>query len=1020
MQKHLYKELKSLTSSIVEDTERVDTAARLEELGYPASATLAATFEKLARKFCPGPSAIELYPVIIADFLNAAYPQGALMNLLRYAENTAMPGVLLATLAQAGPLREILAATFGSSQYMADIIIRNPGYLYWLIEQRTWDTEDSVDRFETELEHEVSLFHSKEGKLNAVRRYHRKALLRIGVQDLLGQRTIESTTARLSDLADAIIRTLLVILWQEQLDKHSQGVAPNAQDSPVRGLPEPGCGFAVIALGKLGSRELNYSSDIDLIYLCADVDDAAKAFFHYFSQSLTEALSEISSEGYLYRVDLRLRPDGKSGPLVNTITSMHIYYETRGKPWEFQAMLKARVVAGDDKLGGTFITNVSKLIFNPTLSYSPKEDIAQMRERIQENIPLHERPFNIKLMEGGIRDIEFIVQTLQLIHIPQHPDIRVTGTLLALERIQKHRLLDKTECDTLQNAYRFLRLVEHRLQMMHQIKTHTVPESSADVALLAARVSKGPLGIFSYDDFILALTTHLQNVRILSDSFFSASSGQKDSLIFLLPEESPKARAILEQHGITDAESAIKLIHTMAYGSFPRLLDRNTRIALADLLPHLLASLSASGDPGLTLANISRIAAASRNENTFYRLLHGSEGALALTGAIAGVSSRLTGALCNHIELMDALLLDPQQIIHRSLHVAPGWDQLTPAGGNLRAADEEAAASLKRQLKQTLDHLHLAAFIADVPDGTVPSTLAHSRTTLARNWIGGAADSIIGDSTNCALFTMGSFAAGEPRFTSDIDLLFVTQSNDVETITRKIHGLNRVISESGLFKLDFRLRGEGANAPLVQNLEFYMQYFQERMSLWERVAFSKCSCWWGSTAIAGSIHETLAGILATPFSRQEIDSLVTMRHKLETLADRRPDSWETKRSPGGRYDIEYICAIGIAQTAGRAGYPFSASSEERIRILQSAGLLTGEESTTLIEASALFTRLEYILELQGFSLPHSQERDSYIEQYTTRTFSLLGLPVSHSAKKDVISAKQKTRRIFERFIAELT
>jgi glutamate-ammonia-ligase adenylyltransferase len=1001
MQKSIIEALKSLTASILEEKERIDTATRLVELGYPPSPAMADIFEKLAKKLCSEPSSLEHFSVVIVDFLRAPHAEGALLNFLRYTEITAMPGVLLSTLAQAGPLREVLAATFGSSQYMADIIIRNPGYLYWLIEQRTWDMEDTVDSFGAELMREVSFFHTKEGKLNAVRRFHRKALLRIGVQDLLGQRSIETTSARLSDLADAIIRTLLDILWGQ-------------------GPPESGDGFSVIALGKLGGRELNYSSDIDLIYLCRDTGDDEAAFYLALAQSLTEALSEITAEGYLYRVDLRLRPDGVSGPLVNTITSMRIYYENRGKPWEFQAMLKARVVAGDANLGNSFIDNISKLMFNPSLSYSPMEDIGRMRKRIQENIPVHERPFNIKLMEGGIRDIEFIVQTIQLIYIPQHPDIHSTGTLAALDRIQNHRLLKKPECNSLRHSYRFLRLVEHRLQMMHQIKTHTVPESPEEVALLAARVSQGPLGSFSYDEFILALTTHLKNVRILSDRFFAGDDHETDSLLFLMPDKSPEARAVLESYGITDVKSAINLIHAMAYGSFPRLFDRRTRITFAKLLPLLLKAVSRTGDPGLTLANMSRIASAGRNENALYGLLHDSEGARALTVALAGVSSRLSGDLCNRIEILEALLVEPRELIRHSTEYSPEWDKAKRSNASARAKREADGLALQNKLKQTLDHLHLAAFLVDLRDDGLPGTLAGSRTALAKHWITGASGVILDNDTESALFTMGSFAVGEPRFTSDIDLLFVTSGEDTQRMTQSIHILNRIMSESGVFKLDFRLRGEGANAPLVQTIDFYESYFKKRMSLWERIAFSKCVCWWGSEQISGAFQRTLSEMLAKPFSKSDVESLVQMRKKLESLAGRAKAAWETKRSCGGRYDIEYLCAIGLAQIARGTDYPFAASTTERLRMLEAAGLLDAEERATLTEALELYTRIEYMMELQGFSLPQTEERDNYLQTYIDRTFAYLELTPRTGVKAHLIATKEATRRIFTRVISTLS
>ncbi|NIM19273.1 MAG: hypothetical protein GTO51_02730 [Candidatus Latescibacteria bacterium] len=1021
------KAIESLIESIIEETTGLDITAQLGALGYPKSPRLADVLQKLTKTFCTDRASIELFSSIVIDFLNAPHPEGALINLSRYADIVGAPNVLLITLAQAGPLREILATTFGSSQYMADIVIRNPGYLYWLIEKQTWDQEESLTFFETELEREIAYFRTKKGKLNAVRRYHRMALLRIGVQDLLGQQSIESTSERLSHLADAIVNTVLEILWRDLIQHPLEQQTDSGQarrrrklsnDSDSKVLPRPNTGFSVLALGKLGGRELNYSSDIDLIYLCADADDDVLAFYRTLSQSLTGALTEVTEEGYLYRIDLRLRPDGSSGPLVNSMTSMRIYYENRGKPWEFQAMLKARVIAGDRQLGETFLENISGLIYNPSLPYSPVEDIARMRVRIQENIPARERPFNIKLMEGGIRDIEFIVQTLQLLHGAGHPELRAPGTLDALDRAAKQRLLKKKEAKTLADAYRFLRLVEHRLQMMHQIKTHTVPESPQEVALLAARVSNGPLGSYAYAEFIDALTKHLKNVRILSESFFAEGSQDASSLL-LLPETDAEALQMLESCGIADPERAIKVIHTMAYGSFPRLLDRNTRAAFADLLPHLLDVVSTTGDPGLTLTNVSRIAAAGRSEYALYKFLRESDGARALVVALAGVSSRLTDYLCSRIETLDALLVDPEDLIRASLDHQPVWEGFKRLDKKSMTDKDIVIGSLQKELRQALDRLHLASFLVDFEARSFPDRLAASRASFAKRSIADAFDSAFEEETQAALFAMGSFGVGEPRYGSDADLLVVSNVEDTEAITRNVQTINRVFTEGRIFKLDFRLRGEGANAPLVQDLQFYDNYFKNRMSLWERIAFSKCALWWGDQKIAHSFLGVLEGELTTPFAKNEIEPLLLMRRKLDVLGQKTGLTWETKRSPGGRYDIEYLCGIGIAKIAAAARFPFTAFTGERLDMLKEAGMLDKDESTVCKEALEFYSKLEYILELQGFAIPQSDERERYLESYVERTFDYLGFPLRVGIRDEIRSVKRAVRSIFERFIEKV-
>ncbi len=1036
MKKSALQEIQSLVRSIIDERESIDTAARLGAIGYASSPVLADTFEKLARIFCVDRDSTHKFSTIIADFLEAPHPEHALLNLLRYVEMTGAPGVLLSTAAQGKPLREILATTFGSSQYMADIIIRNPGYLYWLIERQTWERQEATEDYATELAHETEHFNTRDAKLNAIRRFQRKAILKIGVRDLLAEQSIEVTAAALSDLAEAIVSVVLGLLYE---GNGASTEPPGTMERSPRGLMTPEGngtlarleGFAVLALGKLGGRELNYSSDIDLIYICEDSDDETLVFYHGLAQSLTEALSEVTGEGYLYRVDLRLRPDGDAGPLINTLTSMRIYYESRGKPWEFQAMLRARVIAGDRSLGSAFLESISHLIENPSLPYSPVEAIAQMRLRIREYLSLHERSFNIKLMEGGIRDIEFIVQTIQLLHGARYPDIRVPGTLDALERARKRDFMKKREAKTLADAYRFLRLVEHRLQMMHQIKTHTVPASQDEVALLARRVSKGPLGTYSYETFIETLTEHLNNVRIIGESFFSGEKPGTASLLLLLPEGDPETRDMLKRYGIVDPDQAIKIIHTMAYGTFPHFLDRSARAAFEGLLPHLLEGISATGDPGATLANISRIASAGGSEHSFYRLLRESEGARALVVAIAGVSSVLTSCFCRRMEAFDALLVDPRELIQSSIDAlatldgfkafesprAPPLPDIPGAPVDAQPpAKVQSIEKLQRQLLETRDRLHLAAFLVDFETRSLPETLTHSRASFANRAVVSAFDRILGRDTPAALFALGSFGVSEPRFGSDADLLVVTDTENAEAITRGVQTIHRIFTEGTVLKLDFRLRGEGANAPLIQDIRAYETYFRRRMSLWERIAYSKCRFWWGDPAIAQSFLSALGEALAKPFTKAEIESLIEMRRKLESLAKRTEESWETKRSAGGRYDIEYLSGIGIAQITEGGAYPFSAGTTERLGILKTAGLLEEKDLATCGEALSLYGRLEYILELQGFSLPHTEARETYLQNYADRTFGYLGLPLDRTLPMDIKEKKRAVRGTFDHFL----
>jgi glutamate-ammonia-ligase adenylyltransferase len=993
--------IQPLIDAIVAGSSPPDLEEKLRDAGVPANASTAGYFIRICRELGGSPGGEEKLSMILASLLESAHPTGALVNFLRYIDTVGLSGTFLSTFAEAGPLREVLAAIFGGSQYMSDIIIRNPGYLYWLMESDTWDLDDTVSTYEEALRTDVEKFSTVEGRLNAARRFQRRMLLKIGVKDLLGVQEVETTAARLSDLAEAVVGVVLEILWRD-ISPSSPGTAPGG------GLKESG--FCILALGKLGGRELNYSSDIDLIYICRNADDPWLEFYHKLGTLITEALSSMTGEGYLYRTDLRLRPDGVSGPLVNSLTALRIYYEGRGRPWEFQAMLKARVIAGDRTVGEEFLTYIAGLLLNPSFVESPVEEIASMRTRIRENISDREKTFNIKLMEGGIRDIEFIVQTLQLLHGSHVPSIRVPNTLEGIRRALEHKLVSKPESDAMTRAYIFFRLVEHRLQMMHQLKMHSLPESRDEIELLARRVSQGPLGRFTYDSFLSTLALHLNKIRGLGESFFAGRGMPEAAVLTLLPEDEDLALEFLRTHRFTDPKRALSVIHTLAYGSFPYLVDRTTRASFQRLLPLLVEDCAATGDPDLTLVTFAKLSEATRSEGSFYGLLADVPPVRLLIRNLTGASGVLAGKLARRPDLIDLLFQDPEFTLVAPLPYLASLERLAenPSGSVVQ--------DLQRDLGEFFERRILAAWVIDDRLQTFPRTLSNTLTGTAREMISSVCERLFGNERGLALLALGSFAVGEPRTGSDADLLVVTDGRDNEGVTRGVHLLNRVFTDAGILKMDFRLRGEGANAPLVQDLDYYRQYVRTRMEPWEHIAFAKCAHWWGDGSVSQALVNTLLEAIASPLTADRLRALTDMRHRLETLAPKSAALFETKRSAGGRYDIEYLIAISLVRSAIR--YPLNADTGDRLGLLSSNGAISKEEHSVLADALELFRRVDFLLELQGFSLPKTPEKEKKIAGYLDRTFDLLGLRPESGIEKALAESKQAVRTCYERIARE--
>lgn len=968
-------------------------ARRLDGAGVPgfaspdSAARLRSVCEILFRAHIDDDAVLDL----LEACLSSPSPGATLLNVHRYLENAGGIAVFMGTVVGARPILEMVTTVFGASQYMADIIIRNPSTVYWLMETTTWSSPDTVESYTEWLSREAAMFRGTGAKLDAIRRAHRLALLKIGVADLVHGEPVEGVTRRLSDLADAVAGVVLDLVAEELGEGESHGLA-------------------VIAMGKLGGRELNYSSDIDLIYACEDTDDEAIALYTKCARRFTDALSELTSEGYLYRVDLRLRPDGRAGPLVNPETALRIYYENRGRPWEFQAMLKARVIAGNCELGERLLGVIGSLAFNPSLSYSPLDDIARMRGQIKEHIPERERGLNIKLMEGGIRDVEFIAQTVQLVHGQRHPELRTPNTLEALGGIRRLELLDEWTVDNLTAAYRFLRLVEHRLQMMHQLKTHTVPQSRGEIELLAKRSSKGPLGEFTTESFLDTLSRHLNNVRTFAESFFRGEEVHPHSVLLMLPEDDERASAIIGQHGLVDVKRAMRVLHTMAYGSFPRLLDRGARAAFEDLLPLLLEGIAATGDPDLALGNVAKIAAAVRSESSFYKLLRESDSARDFALGVAGFSSLLTRALCAQIGVLDALLHASDEVsFDMQFKEIPGRDLF-----DMRAAidgGDKARARLERQ-RAWFDRARLFDFAENHRRRFQPLRGGARRSWLAARHVAAAFDDAVGKGQPVALFVLGSYAVDEPRMSSDADVIVVSDGADIPSVTERVQLVNRWFTDGRILKLDFRLRGEGASAPLVQDLGYYESYLDKRLSLWERIALSKCRAWWGDAAVQSRFMDRLSAVVARPFTGGEVSQLVEMRRRVEALAPDRHTVWETKRSAGGRYDVEYLTAVGLARfCAGDPDY-FHMTTSERLIRLASRGAIGEDEAEACADALELYALVDYLMELQELTHPRSAEKSAYLGSYLDRCFELLEIDTPAGVESLLLATKTHVRKCY--------
>ena len=441
-------------------------------------------------------------PELLSAVADTADPDQALNEWDRYLNSGIQRGPFFSYLSHTPRTLSLLCVIFGNSPAMAQTLIRDPLLLYWLGEEKVIARQPTRRFLEQTLRDSLSTVRTSELKLEALRRYKRRELLRIGVRDLLRIAIVQDTVAALSDLAAVTIQAAYTIIDDDMKNLHGAPMHHNSQGQLVE------TGFVVLGMGKLGGWELNYSSDVDLIYIYESQKGtshvnkrrsgiAHEVYFENLARNLTQALTIGTQEGTLFRVDLRLRPEGTMGPLAKSVEDAIRYYETRGRDWERFAFLKACPIAGSLQVGKSFLRRLKPFVYGNRKQADERIFTTVRALKTQIHTKLRHRKEldrHVKLGTGGIREIEFLVQTLQLLHAKTHPRIIQRNTLHALQRLDEEKLLAKRTIRDLVRAYIFLRDMEHKLQMVYELQTHLLPNDLAEIAKCGVRLgySKSP------------------------------------------------------------------------------------------------------------------------------------------------------------------------------------------------------------------------------------------------------------------------------------------------------------------------------------------------------------------------------------------------------------------------------------------------------------------------------------------------------------------------------------------------
>jgi glutamate-ammonia-ligase adenylyltransferase len=483
------------------------------------------------------PRVRQFFAEILEDFLSAlgqtAEPDRGLNDFERFTR-AAIGKTQLFSYLRDDPATVSRAATiFGGSSFLAEILIRNPEYFYWVFDPAVLKRRRTQREITRDFSQAVRLLKTKEDRLDLLRTFKRKEILRIGVRDLLREASVEEILTELSDLADVLIQKAYEICDRSLRGRYG---TPSYQDRSGRQLR---IGFAIIAMGKLGGGELNFSSDVDLLYLYgtrtgktsgvrSDSESriANADYFRRLAQQVTAALNTATGQGYVYRVDLRLRPEGEKGLIVQPLQGYRRYYTARGETWERLSLLKARPVGGDRSLGARFLKRIIPFLYGKPFGPSGLQEVGALKKRIDEKIDLSKQTENhVKLGRGGIREIEFIVQALQVYFGAKHPAIRERSTLKAIDKLVRSHFLSKEDARRLKEAYLFLRDAENKLQIVHDSQTHLLPTDPKGLRACALRLGyRDDTAASAQDQFLDDYRAHTGRVHTLFRLLFETPS----------------------------------------------------------------------------------------------------------------------------------------------------------------------------------------------------------------------------------------------------------------------------------------------------------------------------------------------------------------------------------------------------------------------------------------------------------------------------------------------------------------
>ena len=871
-------------------------------------------------------------------------------------------------------------AIFGNSPFLTRVVEADPDYACDAFVQEPdallARIADSLRGLDAQTTDEVK---------RGLRIAKRRAALVIAIAEISGSRETAALARALSAFADTTIAVAARHLLR-RMAKAGTITLPSPDE------PERGSGLIVIGLGKLGAQELNYSSDVDLIVFydreiidTPNPDQLHRAFVN-LARDLVAVLSEHTEDGYVFRIDLRLRPDPGATPVAISVEAAETYYESLGQNWERAAMIRARQVAGDPVSGKNFLNGLRPFVWRKHLDFATIQDIHSIKRQINAHrggAKIAIEGHNIKIGRGGIREIEFFAQTQQLIWGGRVPALRTSGTVAALDALAAEGQIAGATARELGESYWYLRRLEHRLQMINDQQTHELPDTATGLAALAIF-----MGYENRDAFEDDLTRHLRRVeghyaKLFEDSpALTAANAAGGDLIFTGIEDDPGTLETLRRLGFQDPSVVSQIVRGWHHGRYRATRTERARQILTELMPALLAAFGATPDPNGALRRFDEFLAALPSGVQLFSMFHANPNLLALVADVMGGAPKLSSHLARNPSAMDAVLspdfFDPppsaddlRMELERSLAEARDFQDVLDLCR--RWANDRKLQAEVQALRGLIDWTQAGAALSDIAAVAIEAlqrcvldefAKVHGRIKDA-GWV---------------VIAMGKLGGREMTPTSDLDLIFVydhaaeASTSDGRTpldpgryfarlAQRMINAITAPTAEGKLYEVDMRLRPSGTSGPIASHISAFISYHEDQAWTWEHMALTRARVIGGDAALAKKVEAVIAKTLTSPRDPEKLlHDVADMRQRIER-EHHAASPWDVKYVAGGLVDIEFVAQYLQLRHAHESPYILCTNTREAIAQACAFGYLAGADADSLTGALRLWQAVQSMLRL---------------------------------------------------------